>query len=141
MGQFHWNPDTYLELMHSDVPDYLRLQDEVARACAQPSVSVRAMLELGTGTGETARRVLRVQPDAELVGIDAGGVGAPRPRRARRRPGAITLRTPPRSRLDEVQLDGRVEPQRGASCPAPGVHAHGYRPQGTAGLIRTPKLD
>lgn len=29
------------------------------------------MLELGTGSGETARRVLAVHPQAELVGIDA----------------------------------------------------------------------
>jgi len=74
MGQFYWNPETYLELMHSEVPDYERLQDEVARACAVPPVPpvpVRAMLELGTGTGQTAGRVLRVHPDAELIGIDA----------------------------------------------------------------------
>ena len=71
MGQFHWDPDTYLELMRSEVPDYERLQDEVAHACAAPPVPVRAMLELGTGTGETAGRVLLAQPDAELVGIDA----------------------------------------------------------------------
>jgi tRNA (cmo5U34)-methyltransferase len=71
MGQFHWDPDTYLELMRSEVPDYERLQDAVARACAEPPLPVRAMLELGTGTGETAGRMLRAQPDAELVGIDA----------------------------------------------------------------------
>ena len=71
MGQFHWDPDTYLELMHSEVPDYERLQDAVAHACAAPPVPVRAMLELGTGTGETSGRVLLAQPDAELVGIDA----------------------------------------------------------------------
>jgi tRNA (cmo5U34)-methyltransferase len=71
MGQFHWDPDTYLELMHSEVPDYERLQDAVARACAEPPLPVRVMLELGTGTGETAGRMLRAQPDAELVGIDA----------------------------------------------------------------------
>ena len=70
MGQFHWDPETYLELMHSEVPDYERLQDEVARACAVPPLPVRAMLELGTGTGQTTGRVLRVQPDAELIGID-----------------------------------------------------------------------
>lgn len=71
MGQFHWDPDTYLELMHSEVPDYERLQDAVMRVCAGPPLPVRAMLELGTGTGETAGRVLRAQPNAELVGIDA----------------------------------------------------------------------
>ena len=29
------------------------------------------MLELGTGTGETARRLLEAHPDAFLVGVDA----------------------------------------------------------------------
>jgi tRNA (cmo5U34)-methyltransferase len=73
MGQFHWDPGSYLELMRSEVPDYERLQDEVARACATVDVAgpVAEALELGTGTGETARRVLAVLPEARLTGIDA----------------------------------------------------------------------
>lgn len=31
----------------------------------------RAILELGTGTGETARRLLALHPRAELVGVDS----------------------------------------------------------------------
>ena len=31
----------------------------------------KSVLELGTGTGETARRVLNRHPDAQLIGIDA----------------------------------------------------------------------
>jgi tRNA (cmo5U34)-methyltransferase len=69
MGQFHWDPDSYLELMRSEVPQYFRLQDEVARATAD--VSARRLLELGTGTGITARRVLERHPGARLTGIDA----------------------------------------------------------------------
>lgn len=69
MGQFQWQPDTYLQLMAQEVPDYARLQDEVAMATE--GVEARRMLELGTGTGETARRVLARQARASLIGIDA----------------------------------------------------------------------
>ena len=69
MGQFHFTPERYLELMHAEVPRYEELQDEVATATAgAPAASI---LELGVGTGETSRRVLAVHPGARLVGIDA----------------------------------------------------------------------
>jgi tRNA (cmo5U34)-methyltransferase len=71
MGQFHWDPDAYLQLMAEEVPDYARLQDEVARA--GEDVQARRVLELGTGTGETARRVLAHHPGAAFVGVDASG--------------------------------------------------------------------
>ena len=70
MGQFHWDPTTYRDLMRAEVPDYERLQDETARACAAAPTPVRTMLELGTGTGETARRVLAAHPEARLTGVD-----------------------------------------------------------------------
>ena len=54
--QFHWDAETYLESMRAEVPDYDRLQEETAEA-TRP-VEARAILELGTGTGETARRLL-----------------------------------------------------------------------------------
>jgi len=69
MGQFHWDPDAYLELMRREVPDYERLQDELVAATR--GVGAQAILELGTGTGETARRVLEAHPRARLHGIDA----------------------------------------------------------------------
>lgn len=69
MAQFHWDPDSYLALMREEVPAYERLQEELVAATA--GVPARAILELGTGTGETARRVLAAHPDARLVGIDA----------------------------------------------------------------------
>jgi tRNA (cmo5U34)-methyltransferase len=68
MGQFHFHPDDYLALMHSELPAYERLQDEAAAATG---AGARRLLELGTGTGETARRVLARHPGATLVGIDA----------------------------------------------------------------------
>lgn len=69
MGQFHFTPDDYLGLMHSEVPAYDELQDRVADA-ARGLDGVKRILELGTGTGETSRRVLRDYPSARLTGID-----------------------------------------------------------------------
>jgi tRNA (cmo5U34)-methyltransferase len=68
MAQFHWNPQTYLELIHREVPGYERLQHEIAAAAG---TDARSMLELGTGTGETARRLLARNPAARLLGLDA----------------------------------------------------------------------
>ena len=68
MGQFHFHPDEYLALMRSELPAYERLQDEAAAATGRGATR---LLELGTGTGETARRVLARHPGAALVGIDA----------------------------------------------------------------------
>jgi tRNA (cmo5U34)-methyltransferase len=67
MGQFHFHPDEYLDLMRSELPDYFRLQDEAAALCT----GAHTLLELGTGTGETALRVLQQCSGASLVGIDA----------------------------------------------------------------------
>ena len=68
MAQFHWDPDSYLELMHTEIPDYERLQDETAAAAGGDVTNV---LELGIGTGETTRRVLAANPDAHVTGLDA----------------------------------------------------------------------
>jgi tRNA (cmo5U34)-methyltransferase len=68
MAQFHWDPDAYLMLMRREVPGYERLQDETAAAVPLDATCV---LELGTGTGETARRVLAANPRASVVGVDA----------------------------------------------------------------------
>lgn len=67
--QFHWDPERYLERMRAEVPDFDRLQEETAEA-TRP-IEARAILELGTGTGETARRLLALHPRAELVGVDS----------------------------------------------------------------------
>jgi tRNA (cmo5U34)-methyltransferase len=67
--QFHWNPDEYLALMRAEVPDYEPLQEELVAATR--GADVRSILELGTGTGETARRVLAAHPRAHLLGIDS----------------------------------------------------------------------
>lgn len=68
MGQFHFSPERYLELMHDEMPGYEELQEEVANAAA--GLAVADALELGTGTGETAARIVRAYPAARLTGID-----------------------------------------------------------------------
>jgi len=69
-GQFHFNPDTYLELITEDLPAYPEFQEAVVAASVTPAGAVDSILELGTGTGETARRLLARHPGAALVGID-----------------------------------------------------------------------
>jgi tRNA (cmo5U34)-methyltransferase len=69
MGQFHWDPDTYAGIVRAEVPDYDRLQDELARATE--GVDARRALELGTGSGVTSRRVLARHPHAQLTGVDS----------------------------------------------------------------------
>jgi tRNA (cmo5U34)-methyltransferase len=56
-------------MVRSEVPEYDRLQDEVARATE--GVEAERILELGTGTGVTTRRVLERHPGARLVGVDS----------------------------------------------------------------------
>ena len=68
MAQFHWDPATYRELMRTEVPAYDELQDAVAGATR--GVTARRVLDLGTGTGETASRVLALHHDVFLVGVD-----------------------------------------------------------------------
>jgi SAM-dependent methyltransferase len=66
-GQFHFHPETYDEEIRRDVPSYERLQWELVGASGK---GVRRILELGTGTGETARLLLGRHPQASLVGVD-----------------------------------------------------------------------
>lgn len=68
MAQFHWDPASYLDLMSLEVPDYERLQDKTVGATGMGATRI---LELGTGTGETARRMLARHPTANLIGLDA----------------------------------------------------------------------
>jgi tRNA (cmo5U34)-methyltransferase len=69
MSDWEWNPDTYLDEMHEEIPGYEDLQQ--ATACAAAGVEARRVLELGTGTGETALRVLARHPPAAWLGVDA----------------------------------------------------------------------
>lgn len=68
MGRFHWKPDTYLELIRSEVPRYDELQEQAIAAIPFPPERV---LELGMGTGETTRRLIEAYPEAWVIGLDA----------------------------------------------------------------------
>jgi tRNA (cmo5U34)-methyltransferase len=91
--QFHFDPDTYLEMVRAEVPAYPELQSRMADAAS--GLKVGRMLDLGIGTGETAARVLAVHPAARLVGIDES---APMLEQARRRFPDAELRV---SRLED----------------------------------------
>ena len=69
MSQFHFDPETYLSMIRGDVGRYDELQDATVRA--SEGVTAATILELGTGTGETAQRMLARHRGARLVGIDA----------------------------------------------------------------------
>lgn len=59
-----WDPDHYGEVI-DEIPGYEELQDAVAAVA-----DGRNVLELGTGTGETALRVLARNDGAHWTGID-----------------------------------------------------------------------
>ncbi|HZO76556.1 MAG TPA: Sua5/YciO/YrdC/YwlC family protein [Solirubrobacteraceae bacterium] len=67
-GQFHFDPRTYPHEIRADIPVFDRLQQELIDASGS---GARRILELGIGTGETARRLLARHPDAFLLGVDA----------------------------------------------------------------------
>ena len=65
--QYHFDASSYADEIREDLPFYDALQDSLAGASGS---GAKRILELGTGTGETARRLLERHPDASLVGID-----------------------------------------------------------------------
>ena len=69
MAGWDWDPDTYLAEMAAEIPGYVELQDAVATATE--GIDALTVLELGTGTGETALRVLALHPGAAWTGIDS----------------------------------------------------------------------
>jgi tRNA (cmo5U34)-methyltransferase len=69
MSSFSFNGDDYLDWALVDIPCFEELQDRLA--AETEDLEVERALELGIGTGETARRVLALQTRALLVGIDS----------------------------------------------------------------------
>lgn len=67
-GQFHFHPETYPEEIRRDIPVFDLLQEELVAASGNDA---RRILELGTGTGETTRRLLVRHPQASVIGVDA----------------------------------------------------------------------
>jgi tRNA (cmo5U34)-methyltransferase len=70
VGESRFKPEGYLEGIRVEVRGYDELQERLARATM--GVEAARVLDLGTGTGETARRVLELHPAARLTGIDSG---------------------------------------------------------------------
>lgn len=66
--QFHFEPENYSATIRQEIPVY----DEIQRAVAEASAGAgaRRILDLGAGTGETARAVLAQHPTATLVLMD-----------------------------------------------------------------------
>jgi tRNA (cmo5U34)-methyltransferase len=69
VSEWEWNPDTYLAEMAAEIPGYEELQEAIVTATA--GLRATRVLELGTGTGETALRVRARHPEVAWVGIDA----------------------------------------------------------------------
>lgn len=63
MGQFSFDPETYIELIAAEVPGYERLQDEVVAAC---EAGARRILELGTGRPSRTDEQMQWLADAGL---------------------------------------------------------------------------
>ena len=104
MGQFHFDPVTYLDMVVAEVPTYLELQRQVADATR--GLGARDILDLGVGTGETAAVVLPLHPRATLVGIDES---AEMLEVARSRFPDASLRV---SRLEDQLPGGAIRPRR-----------------------------
>ena len=98
MSDYEWDPVTYLQQMHEEVPGYAELEDAVA--AATEALELGRVLELGTGTGETALRILAKHPAAAWVGIDASEAMLDR---ARERVPAADLR---QQRLEDPLPEG-----------------------------------
>jgi tRNA (cmo5U34)-methyltransferase len=91
------------------VPAFDRLQDAVAQASG---TGARRILELGTGTGETARRLLERHAEATLLGIDES-VGMLESARRVLPPERVELRV---SRLEDPLPDGPFDLVVSALC-------------------------
>ena len=101
MSEYDWNPDSYLEQMAEEIPGYAELEDAVAGATE--GLEIARVLELGTGTGETAVRILAKHPGAHWTGIDSSRAMLDR---ARERLPDADLRE---ARLEDPLPEGRFD--------------------------------
>jgi len=71
MSQFHFDPATYVEMIHAAIPDYDTVQAEIGDAVRSwLGATAPRVCDLGAGTGATAGAVLDARPDAQLVLVD-----------------------------------------------------------------------
>lgn len=64
-------PGEYDKLIATLIPHYADLIDAAADAVDTLARTAPAVVDLGTGSGTLAKRILRVRPKARLIGIDA----------------------------------------------------------------------
>ena len=69
-AQYHFDAATYDDEIRAEVAGYAVLHEQLELASGEGAERV---LDLGTGTGETARRLLERHPGAKLVGVDESG--------------------------------------------------------------------
>jgi tRNA (cmo5U34)-methyltransferase len=69
MNERPWDPARYGADIREEVPRYDELQRRVVEATMD--LRIEAILELGTGAGETASALLAAHPAARLVGVDS----------------------------------------------------------------------
>jgi tRNA (cmo5U34)-methyltransferase len=70
-SQFHFDPETYLGMIRTEVPHYDTLQAEIGTAArGWTGTGAPRVLDLGAGTGSTSAAVLDAQPAARLVLVD-----------------------------------------------------------------------
>lgn len=107
--RYRFDPAGYAETMRIDIPAYDRMQAVVGEVGA---IGARRVLELGTGTGETALRLLDANPDATLVGVDESE--AMLAAAAARLPaGRVALQV---GRIEQPLPDGRFDLVASALC-------------------------
>ena len=70
MAQFHFDPDTYLQMVRTEVRDYDVLQREIGRLVDEGATHAPRVLDLGAGTGSTSQAVLAARGEARLVLFD-----------------------------------------------------------------------
>jgi tRNA (cmo5U34)-methyltransferase len=71
MAQYHFDPATYLAMIREEVADYDTLQAEIGRLVQESQAGgAPRVLDLGGGTGSTARAVLDARPGARIVVVD-----------------------------------------------------------------------
>ncbi|MDE3130935.1 MAG: methyltransferase domain-containing protein [Acidobacteriota bacterium] len=66
-GRFHFDPATYFEVVRGELSEYDELQRQLVAASGE---RVHRILDLGTGTGETAVQLLARHPHATVVAVD-----------------------------------------------------------------------
>ena len=67
-GEWHFDAESYLAMVRSEIPTYDELQQRLADATAD--IAAGRILDLGSGTGVTAVNVLAGHPGATLLGVD-----------------------------------------------------------------------